>query len=95
MTQEQQPPQDDLMAQVKKLLNEGNARKLELRQPSGQKVFGLPLSWAVVLGLLALVAQLLVPLVIAVVVLLILKFRFALTRDTPPQPSQDDLSPPA
>lgn len=71
-----------------------NARKLELQQPSGRTLFQLPLAWALLIGLFALVAQLLVPLLIAVVVLLVLKFKFVLRRklpnggsDGPPSPA--------
>lgn len=60
-----------------------NERKLELQQPNGRTLFQLPLAWALLIGLFALVAQLLVPLLIAVVVLLVLKFKFVLRRRLP------------
>lgn len=71
----------DLGKTFHQLLSYGNSRALELYQPSGQRLLRLPLTWAVVLGVVALVAHLVVPVVIAVVVLLVLKFRFVLSVD--------------
>ncbi len=78
----------DLSKSFNQLLNYGNSRKLELYQPGGQRLFRLPLTLAVVLGVVALVAQLLVPIVIAVVVLSVLKFRFVLSHEAARAPSE-------
>jgi hypothetical protein len=75
---------------VSSLLAYGNSHTVKLYQPSGQLLFKLPLTWAAVLGVFALFTPLFIPTLIAVAVLLVLKFRFSLTRDAGTPPTKQD-----
>ena len=74
----------DLGKTLNALLAQGNRRKLELYQPSGRLLVRLPLTAVVLGGVVALFAQLLVPIAIAVAVLLVMKFRFVLASEVRP-----------
>ena len=74
----------DLGKTLNTLLAQGNRRKLELYQPNGRLLVRLPLTAVVLGGVVALVAQLLVPIAIALAVLLVMKFRFVLASEVRP-----------
>ena len=56
-------------------------RQLELRNPEGQRVFKLALTWVAAALLLALVTRLFIFVAIGTVILLVLKFRFTVVRE--------------
>ena len=77
---------NDIQTFLRNLLKRGNERVLELRNPEGRSVFRLGVTWAVLLGVAALVMRLLPIVVIAAVVLLVLKYQFAVVK----QPSGNE-----
>ena len=73
----------DIQTFFSNLLKRGNERVLELRNPEGRSVFRLGVTWAVVLGVAALLMRLLPIVAIAAVVLLVLKYQFIVTKQVP------------
>lgn len=71
---------NDLQAFFRNLLKQGNERTVELRNPEGRSVFRLGVTWAALLGLLTLFTKLLPIVAIAAVVLLVLKYQFAVVK---------------
>jgi hypothetical protein len=71
----------DFTERVSELFREGNQRRFEVRNPQGQKLFGLPLVFAVLIGLF-LLWRVPVLLIVAVVVALVLKFQFVITGES-------------
>ena len=78
---------------LQNLLKLANERALELRNPQGGKLFSIALTWVAALGLVAIVTRLFVPLVVAVIVLLVLKYQFAVVRDAESVSSPEDIEP--
>ena len=84
---------ENLQKSLEQLVAFLKVRQLELRNPEGVRVFKLALTWVAAVLVLALVTRLFVFVVIGAVVLLVLKFKFTLTReatsryDTPEKPS--------
>ncbi|UCH24516.1 MAG: DUF4342 domain-containing protein [Trueperaceae bacterium] len=72
-----------LFAKLGQLIKEGNRRQFMLRSRNGKVVFRLPLTIAVIIGLLLLwsAAPLLL---IAFIIALALRVQFIVTRETPP-----------
>ena len=68
---------------LKQLLRRGGEHSLELRQPTGARIFRLSLPWALGLALLALLTQLFIPLMIVGAILLLMKYQFVVVRTGP------------
>ena len=75
------------------LLKLANERALELRNPKGGKLFSIALTWVAALGVIAMVTRLFVPLVVAVIVLLVLKYQFAVVREVKVAKHPEDIEP--
>ena len=71
---------NDIQTFFSNLLRRGNERSVELRNPEGRSVFRLGVTWAVLLGVAALVLRLLPIVAIAAVVLLVLKYQFIVVK---------------
>ena len=78
---------NDLQAFFRNLLKRGNERVLELRNPQGSSVFRLGVTWAVLLGVAALVMRLLPIVAIAAIVLLVLKYQFIVVKQVTEEPT--------
>ena len=72
---------DSLQNGFSRLLEFLKVRQLELRNPQGQRIFKLALTWVAALVVLALVTHLFTFVAIGTVVLLVLKFRFTVVKE--------------
>lgn len=69
-----------LQARLQEAFRRGNERKLELRRPDGQSLFGLNLNVVIALSFFLLFTNFAPLLFFGVIVLLIMKFKFVLLR---------------
>ncbi|HEX7021895.1 MAG TPA: DUF4342 domain-containing protein [Trueperaceae bacterium] len=74
---------NQLVRGVRQLIAEGNRRHLVVRSQRGSTVLRLPLTAAVLIVLVVAWLQLLPILVIAVVVALVMRMQFSLTKEAP------------
>jgi hypothetical protein len=69
---------DNVFAAVRDAFKKLNERQLVLKNRAGDKVFRLPLVWAIVLALLSFAIQIVPLVVIAVIIALVTKHQFVL-----------------
>jgi Flp pilus assembly protein TadB len=69
---------DDMFKSLKDAFKKLNERHLVLKNKAGSSVFRLPLVWAIVLGLVSFVIQIVPIVVIAVIVALVTKHQFVI-----------------
>lgn len=76
----------DFTERISELFRQGNRRRLEVKNPEGRTLFGLPLLIAAVIGLF-LLWRVPVLLIVAVVVALVMKFQFVIVEESEANPT--------
>jgi Flp pilus assembly protein TadB len=69
---------DDVFKSVKDVFKKVNERQLVLKNKAGSNVFRLPLLWAIVIGVVSFMIQIVPIVVIAVIIALVTKHQFVI-----------------